>query len=309
MREGERTIYAPSYQRLWSRTFGDEDTLLALPMKIALVSGTVAVIDPSVSRVVGLSITDGAVQWAYTRPGGGPGELREPSDVVAADDSTMLVIDPRNGTAVALSTDGRYREQFPLAAPNMRSACMPRAGRLVGFQISLGSTLVAMSLIDGASTALPNPWPLAAPTPEAGGLDISEFVRLSQAVLAGAGNGRCVLARQTAPGVAMFANDSLAWVNNVIPGPPVDSLRDAASTAGSVGVALGKAAVAYYGIGERRGRLIDWYDLETGRYRYSWSAPDRVSWMALNDSVIVVLHRGSAGSRISAWRLPGGLSE
>jgi hypothetical protein len=304
VREGERLIFTPTYQRLWSRTIGEDDTLLAMPMKLALAGGTVAVVDPSVARVVGLAIQDGSVQWGYTRPGSGPGEFREPSDVTSADDSTLLVIDPRNGTAVALSIQGRYREQFPLAAPNLRSVCMQRKGRLVGFQVSLGPTLVAMSLADGSATALPAPWPVPVPRPEAAGTELGEFVRLTQGLLAPAGPGLCVVARQTAPGIALVKDDSVAWVNNEISGPPVDSLRDAASTAVSVGVARGEVAVAYHGIGARRGRLIDWYDLYSGRYLRSWQAPDRISWMAINDSVLVVLHHGSTSSRISAWRLP-----
>jgi hypothetical protein len=304
VREGERLIVTPTYQRLWSRTFGEEDTLMAQPMKLVLAGGTVAVIDPTIARVVGLAVHDGTVQWGYTKPGSGPGELREPSDVAVADDSTLLVIDPRNGTAVALSTHGRYREQYPLAAPNLRSSCVQRAGRLLGFQLSIGPTLVAMSLADGSSSVLPTPWPVPVPTPVAGGTELGEFVRLSQGLLAPAGPGRCAVARQTAPGVALVQDDSVAWVNNEISGPPVDSLRDEASTAVSVGVARGEVAVAYHGIGARRGRLIDWYDLDTGRYLRSWVAPEQISWMAITDSLLVVLHHGRDSSRITAWRMP-----
>lgn len=309
VREGERRIVTPGYRLLWSRTFDVQDTLLAFPSQVVLTGGTVAVLDQAMSRVVGLSVRDGSAQWTYDKVGSGSGELGGPSTVTVGQDGATLVVDPRNAKVVRLSAAGRYLDQFTLPAPNIRSACLQREGQLVGCHLHLGTPLVAMSLATGQATTLRNPWPVALPDPQAGSAAFGEFVRLSQAVLAPAGRGRCIVARLTAPGVAMFEGDSLVWTNNALSGPAVEVLREDASAATSVAAVGTGVAVAYGGLGSRRDRLIDGYDVETGRYRHSWQAPEAMSWMTMTDSLMVVLHIGNDNSRISAWRVSRGIRE
>jgi len=304
--EGEREVRRDAFAEVWRRNIDSEDTLFAVPSKLLLVDDYVVVLDPSANRVVGLSRSNGERQWVFGATGSGPGEMRTPSDIEVSANGEVWVVDPGNGKILVLSPNGRLlRERLVGGVSNLRSACIRADGHVLGYQLGLSSPLVVLDT-SLASRALPRfPWAVPIPRSSAGlsQFELSEFVRLTQSIMVSAGGDRCLLARQTAPGVAMMQGDSVLWINEQIKPPAVDSLRENTSTAISVAIVGDRALVAYHGTGKRRGRLVDVYDASTGKYLQSWETPGGMSWISAQGKNLAVLRSRASGSSIAMWAL------
>ncbi len=302
--ENGRKIRRSALREVWRRPVDSNDTLFAIPSKLLLLPNDVVVLDPAAARVVALSRSKGEKSWAFGASGGGPGEMRTPSDIIAGPDGHILVFDPGNGKVLELSADGRFLGERKIGSgANLRSVCTLGGGALMGYQLDLTTPLTVVAPTYLSARPVPFPWKVVLPTPKVGasGLDLGEFVRETQSVLAPAGPGRCIVARQTASGVALVDSSRVVWTNEVIEAPPLDSLRSTTSTAIAVAVVGDTAFVAYHGIGMRRGRLIDLYSTNTGRYLESWETPTRMSWISANRDGIAVLRSTASGASISLW--------
>jgi hypothetical protein len=216
----------------------------------------------------------------------------------------FVILDEGNAKLLVLGTDGTFVSESGLAAAAARSLCLLDDGRLIASVLSLGSPLVAIDDTNAAARAVPFPWETeirnALPDPAA---ELNEFVRLSGSLLVAAGKSRCLVARQTAPGVALIEADSVRWSSTELGGPPIDSLIAGAATAISLATVGDTALVAYLGIGAKRGRLIDRYQLTSGDYLGTWETPDHISWMSSHDRELAVLKLTATGGQISLWRL------
>ena len=302
--ENGRRIRRSVLREVWRRPVDSNDTLFAIPSKILLLSNDVVVLDPAAARVVALSRASGEKSWVFGASGGGPGEMRTPSDIIEGSGGHILVFDPGNGKVIELSGDGRFLNERKISSgANLRSVCSLGGGALMGYQLDLTSplTVVAPSYLNARAVTFP--WKVALPTQKVGAvsLGLGEFVRETQSVLAPAGPGKCFLARQTASGVALVDSTHVLWTNDMIAGPPLDSLRSTTSTAIAVAVVGDTAMVAYHGIGSRRGRLIDLYSVKSGTYLESWETPTRMSWISANRDEIAVLRSTAAGASLSLW--------
>lgn len=221
-------------------------------------------------------------------------------------DDNILVFDPGNGKVIELSDDGQFLNERKIGSgANLRSVCAIGGGALLGYQLDLTSPLTVVAPSYLTSRAVAFPWKVALPAPKVGAtsLDLGEFVRETQSVLAAAGAGRCIVARQTAGGVALVDSNRVVWTNESIDAPPLDSLRSTTSTAIAAAVVGDTAMVAYHGVGSRRGRLIDLYSIQTGKYLESWETPTRMSWISANRGEIAVLRTTTSGASLSLWSL------
>ena len=302
--EGKRTITSAPLEVVWQRDIGSDDSTLALPSKLAIADGVIGVLDPSLNRVIGISSANGEDAWVYSASGGGPSEIRAASDIVVDEHGNFVVLDAGNGKIVRLDKRGRFIGEQQITSAGPRSVCLTDGAQAVVSQLSLGAPLVRVSLEKGTATPLRFPW-----GSESGGLpsvggggDASEYVRLTQSILLAIGKSRCVVARQTAPGVALLEHDSISWSAQEPDVPPVDSLRSMTSTAIAAAQLGSTIMIAYHGVGALRGKLIDRYRVSDGHYLGTWEAPDHISWLSARGNKIAVLKMTSTGGRISLWQ-------
>lgn len=303
--EGKRAITRAPLEVVWQRDIGSDDSTLALPSKLAIADGVIGVLDPSLNRVIGISSANGKDAWVYSATGGGPSEIRAASDIVVDEHGNFIVLDAGNGKLVRLDTRGRFIGEQLITSAGPRSVCLTDSTHAVVSQLSLGAPLVRVSIEMGTAVPIGFPWATeSGGEPSVGeGVDASEYVRLTQSILLAIGNSRCVVARQTAPGVALLERDSISWSVQEPDVPPVDSLRSMTSTAIAAAKVGSTIMIAYHGVGALRGKLIDRYSVSDGQYLGSWEAPDHISWLSARDNTIAVLKMTSTGGRISLWRL------
>jgi hypothetical protein len=243
--------------------------------------------------------------WQYERKGSGPRELKDPTDLVLDARGNFVVVDAGNSKLLTISETGEYIDERQIPTAGARSICLYRDGHALVSQLAIGSPLVAFDEKAASARTIAFPWPLdsgdpgkVAPEQQPG-----EYVRLTQAVLLTDPRGHCLVARQTAPGLALVAEDSVLWINNELDAPPADSLRASTSTIIATALLGDTVVAAYHGIGKQRGRLLDRYALNTGVYLGSWRAPDNISWMSGNGRELASLKITSTGGKISLWRV------
>ena len=308
--EGPRSIVSGRIVVQWTKVIGEEDTLFALPSKLATDGRVVAVLDPVANRVIGLERETGKVVWRYGSTGSGPGEFRGPSEILARKGGGFIVFDPANARITDLDDAGmRLRERAAVGVSAIRSACLLRDGGLLAFELALDHPIVHLDSTFRSVKRIPLPWTIDLGTngearqPEQNG-NVSEIIRQSQGVLTPTPDGGgCIFGRQTADGLAYIQGDSVRWRRDYVASPPVESLKVATSAAISILARGDTVFVPFHGTGRRRGRLIDLYRSSDGEYLASLETPGGMSWVDLDSSGFVVLQSTSTGSKISAWTL------
>ena len=187
----------------------------------------------------------------------------------------------------------------------VRSACYLSDGRLIVSQMDIGAPIILLDSTLRRARAMKFPWPTASVALRNGqtGVNISEFVRATQGVVGAPGPNGCIFARQTDAGIALLNSSGVVWRTPGIDTPPIDSLRVNTSTAIAIGRTGDSLLVAYHGIGERMGKLIDVYDTRSGKYEGSIETPERMSWMSVDSRGIAVLKNTETGAIISYWTL------
>lgn len=302
---GRRKITEAPVDVVWERVIGSADSTLALPSKVTLAATTLAVLDPSLGRIVGLSKRSGETVWQYGSTGSGPRELKEPTDIVLDERGNFVVVDAGNSKLLTISESGVFLAERPMPAAGARSICLYRDGRALVSQLALGSPLIAFDEKATSARTIAFPWPLDSGDPVrlSPEQQPGEYVRLTQAVLLPDLRGHCLVARQTAPGIALVAEDSVLWRNDELEAPPADSLRTSTSTIIATALLGDTVFAAYHGVGKLRGRLLDRYSLNTGEYIDSWRAPDNISWISGHGREIASLKITSTGGKISLWRV------
>jgi hypothetical protein len=132
------TVTAP--RALWIR--GDEaDTSWVEPNQILLVDGRLYMTDPKGPAVIALDATSGRTIWRYSKPGGGPGEMRGPT-ALSWHPQGIVVVDNANQRLYLFSRTGRLIAEQP--AP---------LGRFVGSLCSLndGTMIASVATLSGVS--------------------------------------------------------------------------------------------------------------------------------------------------------------
>ncbi|MGH7540829.1 MAG: hypothetical protein ACRELC_07510 [Gemmatimonadota bacterium] len=276
-----------------------DSTLLAVG-SIAADSGGVSVVDPMRARVVRFG-RDGGVRWAFGARGSGPGEFERPIQVALDARGRTWVLDDRAMRVTVIGADGGDRLVIPLEGlPGLPNGFVPLPGdELVLAVLDLTWPLVRLdrdgTVIDRA--ALP-------------GEPLSELdVIRSQFALAGGGAGeRWVAAFSFLDG--FFAFDGLRargyrgrYVERV---PPPDvalrsvreggrqtralTLESSVPSALAADVAGDRVHVLFGGETEDRGRIIDVYEHETGRYVESLRLPRRGFDLAVGGGVFYLAY-------------------
>jgi hypothetical protein len=306
--DGARWVVPDAIAIQWESHFGESDTVLVAPAKIASTAQMIAVLDMGARRVVGLDRSTGRHAWTYAKNGSGPAELKEPADIGVDPDGDFYVIDGANGKVVWLGSDGQFiGESTSGEMTSVRSSCMMQDRRLLVFQLSVGTPIVLISK-DGKKVGATNvPW---ASTVSAGpsmstdpGAMMSELVRTNQGVFGGNGRQLCAYAGQTSNGLALFSEGTLRWTRSTQVEVPDDSLRASSISSISTGIRGDAVLVASIGVGESRGRFIDAYAVNDGAYLKSWTTPSKMSWVSFDSLGIVALRVTASGATISSWRL------
>jgi len=307
---GKREIAVGSFRTVWRKEITEEDSIFAIPSKLATNGRVIAVLDPVANRVVGLERATGRVLWLYGKTGSGPGELRGPSDILAIPDRGFLVFDPANARIVEIDEHGRrVRESAVIGAATIRTACALDSGGLLAFELTVEQPIVHFDSSYRVTKRLPLPWTIDLPVTSrdaatAQGSDVSEIIRQSQGVFANVrGRHGCVFARQTADGLALIESDTVRWKRPYIDAPPVESLKVATSAAIAVMARGDTVYVPFHGTGPRRGRLIDLYHSSDGAYLGSLETPSAMSWVDADARGFVVLRSTGYGAAISLWEL------
>ncbi|MES2304883.1 MAG: hypothetical protein V4558_05220 [Gemmatimonadota bacterium] len=177
---------------------GDSSGPLVNPNRIMASGSLVLITDPGAPGVVALDSRTGKELWRYGKKGRGPGEMIQPVLASWHPDGTVIV---DNGTRrlYFIATSGKLLEERSI--PNglfIAGICSLRTGEvIVHYPDPVGSGL---GVIRSKSRALPKvayPFAIGGPSMTDRALDLTS--------LPSAGSPKCVAARKTANGLAVFS--------------------------------------------------------------------------------------------------------
>jgi hypothetical protein len=318
---GTRVMREAAWVPAWAAGGSSADTLLLQPLVLAADDRHVYVLDRGGSRVVALHAADGSLAWMAGREGSGPGELKRPQGITLSPAGEVIVSDAGNGRLMVFGPDGRYRRAIPVGgAPYFDNLCALADGTVV--VRSLGP-VDPLFRLDARGTPVATP---ALPWRDLNGRYRS--VARQGWFAYDPATGGCVYALRLGRGFARYSagrfGPAHAYVESYdVPasqvqrgpggeftGETVSGLTEAAR---GIGISGNRLLVAFWGTMERQGRVLDYYDLPSGRYLHSEPLPYFEAFTAAGDHAYILTSvRGYPAvqalrrTRPAAWEDEGG---
>lgn len=294
--QGTRVLRAASWAPAWTAGGSSADTLLLQPLALAADDRHVYVLDRGGSRVVALHAADGSLAWMAGREGSGPGELKRPQGITVSPAGEVLVSDAGNGRLMVFGTDGGYRRVIPVGgAPYFDNLCALADGTIV--VRSLGP-VDPLFRLDAGGIPMSTP---ALPWRDLNGRYRS--VARQGWFAHDPATGDCVYALRLGRGFARYSagrfGPAHAYVESYdVPasrvqrgpgggfrGETVTGLTEAAR---GIAISGSRLLVAFWGTSELRGRVLDYYDLASGRYLHSEPLPYFEAFTAAGDHAYIL---------------------
>lgn len=299
---GERLPTSVAWDTLWIRG-GAADTLLLMPLDVVADAEHAYVLDGGGKRIVALRVADGAVAWVVGGAGGGPREFAAPTALTLTPGGDVLVADHQNARITVIDPSGRVTDHVPFRAFSYaQGICALADGDILVSTMERERPVVRLSREGVVEQRLDLPWPELR--------DDSPLAR--QAFLASTDDFRgCALALAVGRGFAVYRDGAFPvasdYVEAVAPaqvevasrsteGRRSESARmrrpEIAATDAAAGA--GTLAVSFQGKSASAGRIIDHYDLRTGRYLESYEFARPIQSLARSGNRYLLLHN-SAG--------------
>jgi PQQ-like domain len=292
----ERTIVEAEWRPAWVRGGSETDTLMLLPVELAVDGGLVYVADRMGRRVVAFRSADGAHAWSAGREGAGPGELRHPSAIAAIPGQGVVVADMGNARLSFLDRAGALRRELPLPdATIVTSICALYDGSLLLARLGHGDALLRMGAEGEVAERRELPWP---------DLDDGPILRRQALLAPTRGGDGCILALGLGRGFARYDGRAFTATHPYVealevPDPEVRMTKAGQSerlpsprfAATSLSVDSGVVAIGFGGETPDAGWLVDHYDEATGAYLFSYRAPVPLERVARAGSRYYVLTR------------------
>jgi outer membrane protein assembly factor BamB len=295
----ERRPTVVAWDTLWVRG-GEADTLLLMPLDVVANDEHVYVLDGGGKRVVALRAADGELAWVTGRAGAGPGEFAAPTALTLTRAGSLLVADHQNARITVLDPSGTVTGNIPFNGYSyVQGICGLADGDVIVATLEGERPIIHLSPQGAVKQRVELPWP-----------ELREAEPLArQAFLASADDFRsCTLALPLGRGFAVYRDGGFQTVADYVEPISLPELETSersspsASTrstrmrkpdfaASDVAVANGIVAVGFRGKTPAAGRLIDHYDLRTGRYAESYEFPHPLSSLARAGNRYLILHQ------------------
>jgi hypothetical protein len=296
VRERRPTVVA--WDTTWARG-GEADSLLLMPLDVVADAEHVYVLDGGAKRVIALRLADGALAWTVGGAGGGPREFAAPTALSLTRAGEVLVADHQNARISVIDRAGRVTDHVPFREFSYaQGMCALADGDILVATMESERPIVRISRGGDVKERLDLPWPELR--------DVPPLAR--QAFLASTGDFReCALALAMGRGLAVYRDGGFQVASDYV--EPVASpqvelasrrteqgrsesarMRRPDIAATDVAAHVGTAAVSFRGKSPSAGRIIDHYDLRTGRYLESWEFAHPILSLARSGPTYLLLH-------------------
>jgi hypothetical protein len=293
---GTRIIRDPTWAPTWTAGGTSKDTALLLPLALAADDEHVYVLDKGANRVVALRAADGSVAWFAGREGSGPGELKRPQGITRSPAGEVIVSDAGNGRLAVFGTDGRYRRAIAVRTPAyFDNVCALDDGSVLLRSLAPVEPVFQLDR-DGAPLSTPAlPWD-----------DLNDRYRsvARQGWFArDPATGDCIYALRLGRGFTRYSAGRFgrahAYVERYdVPATQVqrgpdgqfrgETVSDNVEAARGIGISGPHLLVAFWGTSHRQGRVLDYYDLQSGKYLHSEPLPYFEAFTAVGDRAYIV---------------------
>ena len=301
----ERTLTFVAEEPLWTVGGDPADTLLLLPMELAVSEDVVFVLDTYGHRVSGFDGASGRHLWSRGGRGAGPADLNAPRLMQLAFGGGVDVADGGNARIARFGPSGEAAAPIPVrGTPQVHGLCALGEGEWLLATMIPGERLLQYA--PARDTIIPIGLP--------GPYDGSEPAIATQAQLAGDGRGGCVLTFSLGAGFALFEEDGFGPFRPYV--EPLDlpaadvrtaeertrerilDMQPGALDAKFVG---DEVWILFGGGSEHAGRLLDRYDRSTGAYAGSRVLPAEAQKFAVDAERIYALIRRAGYPILVAW--------
>jgi hypothetical protein len=299
---GERLPTFVAWDTLWVRG-GAADTLLLMPLDVVADAEHAYVLDGGGKRIVALRVADGTVAWMVGGAGGGPQEFAAPTALTLAPGGEVLVADHQNARITVIGPSGRVTGHIPFREFSYaQGICALAGGDILVATMEPERPIVRISREGVVEQRLDLPWPELR--------DVQPLAR--QAFLASTDDFRgCALALAVGRGFAVYRDGAFPvasdYVEAVAP-PQVEvashgtdgrrsesaRMRRPEIAATDAAAGGGTLAVSFQGTSASAGRIIDHYDLRTGRYLESYEFARPIQSLARSGTRYLLLHQSAA---------------
>jgi hypothetical protein len=279
---------------LAEHTSGPEDTVLLHPLFVQARGRRIAVFDRGRAAIEVFGL-DGELLWTAGQEGSGPEEFRQVTSIGLTDDGAVYALDRGNGRLARVSPSGRFLEPIHLTdSLALFDRLVVRPSGTIALFRQTDPVLLEITKAGDLRRSAAHPWaefqrhprlatyylPVPLPNRE---IALVQYYGGGFAVLDSALDGRLPLMpfveHIALPEVIVEAAgnrriESLA--------SPTLAIRNATATTSHLAVlAAGRTHYA--------GRVLDLYELATGRYHGSWLLPHVVRYVAaLGDTLVAV---------------------
>lgn len=288
------------WDTLWTVGGAADDSLLLLPLDLAVDEQTVYVFDAGSKQVVALNLVDGTPRWSFGRGGGGPEEFAGVVALAALPEGGVVAADPLNRRLTLIGGSGQVLRVLPFQDYGyVQSVCALDDGSLLLTTLEPDEPLIRISRTGTVLNRYDLPW-----------TSLASVEPLQRQVLAAADadHRHCTLALVQGGGFAVFdTEEGIQGVYEYVepvetPEISVDHREEgggsrtysklAHPTFAATDLAAGRERVYinFAGQSPLQGRLVDVYDLGTGRYRRSLAFPRRIQQIAHISDVLLLLY-------------------
>jgi hypothetical protein len=276
--EVSRKMVEVAWRERWLAGGGEGDTTVLMPSYLVGDGRLVYALETQFHRVVALRAEDGVVVWRAGGEGSGPQELRNPTAITLDPHGNVLVVDQGNGRLAILAPTGIFVAHVALQELGFpHGLCALGDGSVLVTAVATEHPLVRVSTRGRVTQRYELPWKDLI---GAGSLSI-------QGDLESDGDGGCIYALSKGRGFVRFRDgrltphDYVEWfdvprserVGDPYAGGRRETLAEGPIAAQGLGVGKEGIAVGFSGRTNEAGRLIDFYDGNTGAYTHSYASP------------------------------------
>ncbi len=295
----ERRPAMVAWDTAWVRG-GEADSVLLMPLDVVADAERAYVLDGGGKRVVALRLADGEVAWMVGGQGGGPREFQAPTALALSHAGEVLVADHQNARISVIDAQGRITNHVPFREfAYAQGLCALADGDILVATMETEQPIARLARNGEVKQRLDLPWPELR--------DVPPLAR--QAFLASTDDGRaCVLALAVGRGFAVYRDGEFRVAADYVEsiGPPQVELVQGEGgrserarmqrpviAATDVAAGMGTVAVSFQGTSASAGRIIDHYDLRTGRYLESYAFTHPIQSLARSGPTYLLLHHAA----------------